>query len=126
MMGPRTRGVSSRRALGLALGAALGLEVAGHARADPETGERAADVLFERAKQQLRSGDWASACNNFEASMKLDPSVSTQIKLARCREHEAKYLDAFVAYVQARELNTKSGTNEARRRELAPRSWSVV
>ncbi|MFZ5896356.1 MAG: tetratricopeptide repeat protein [Myxococcota bacterium] len=119
MKGPRTRAVVSCRAVGLALATTLGPTIASSARAEPKSGETAADVLFERAKQQLRAGDWVSACNNFEASMKLDPSVSTQIKLARCREHDGKYLDAFVAYLQARELNAKNDSNEARRRELA-------
>lgn len=51
--------------------------------------------------------------------MQLDPSVSTQIKLARCREHQKQYLDAFVAYQRARELNSTNGSNPARQQELA-------
>jgi hypothetical protein len=105
------------RSLGLGFG--LGALLSGAAQAEPKAGERAADVLFERAKAQLRAGDWASACNNFEASMQLDPSVSTQIKLARCREHQKEYLEAFVAYERARELNSSNGKDPARQLELA-------
>jgi hypothetical protein len=103
----------------LSLGFGLGALLSAAAQAEPRAGERAADVLFERAKAQLRAGDWASACNNFEASMQLDPSVSTQIKLARCREHQKEYLEAFVAYQRARELNSRNGNDPARQLELA-------
>jgi hypothetical protein len=76
---------------------------------------RAADALFEEAKQHLARGDWAAGCSLLDASMKEDPSPSTELKLARCREREGKLVEAAALVRHARGLN---GTKNADRPEL--------
>ncbi len=64
-----------------------------------------ADALFEEAKGLLRDGDWARACEKFTQSFALDPSPSVKVKIARCREHEDRLLEALEEYRLAGELN---------------------
>src|SRR5688572_14952271 len=79
----------------------------------------AAEALFNTAKELLKAGDWANACAKFRASMELDPAVGTQIKIAKCHEHDGKLATAWYAYQRARQLNReKVDQSEARRREL--------
>lgn len=79
---------------------------------------KAADSLFELAKQQLARGEWRAACDNFQASMRLDPSVSTQVKIARCHEHDGAWLQSWSAYQRARELTRTLQLSAARRQAL--------
>jgi hypothetical protein len=65
----------------------------------------AADVLFREAVAALDKGDWVVACDKFNASMNLDPSVSTLINIAKCHDHEGKFAVAWVELNRALELN---------------------
>lgn len=89
------------------------------ARADPASAQAAADELFDRAKSLLQAGDWDGACQRFQASMDLDASVSTLLKIAKCREHEGKLTEALVDYRNALALNRdKAYPTPSRRQEL--------
>lgn len=78
-----------------------------------------ADALFEHAKELLRGGDWASGCAKFRASMELDPSVATLLKIAKCDEHEGKLALALHDCNAALALNRhKTDVPSSRRAEL--------
>jgi hypothetical protein len=78
----------------------------------------AAQTLFDAGKDYLKAGDWPRGCAEFERSMELDPSSSTEFKIGRCREHEGKLASAWYAYQRALELNRASTQSEKRRGEL--------
>jgi hypothetical protein len=68
----------------------------------------AADALFQRGMESLKANDWDSACKAFDASMKLDPSVGTQINLARCAEHNGQVARAWADFRKAKALNAET------------------
>ena len=55
----------------------------------------AAKEKFSIAKQQLRDGNQPAACTTFAEAYKLEEAISTQLNLARCRENEGKYAEAW-------------------------------
>src|SRR5262245_1391277 len=77
-----------------------------------------AEALFKSAKALLDAGDWGAACTKLQASMDLDPSVSTLLKIARCHEHEGKLAAAWNDVSEALKLNQTAAQTEKRRREL--------
>jgi hypothetical protein len=68
----------------------------------------AAQTLFERGVEALKSNDWDGACKSFEGSMKLDPSVGAQINLARCAEHNGQVARAWADFKKAKALNAET------------------
>ncbi len=68
----------------------------------------AAESLFQRGVERLKANDWVEACKAFEASMKLDPSVGTQINVARCSEHDGHIAQAWADYKKAKTLNSET------------------
>jgi hypothetical protein len=60
-----------------------------------------ADALFEQGKQYLRADNWERACESFTRSFEADPSASTSVKIARCREHEGRTASALLEYQRA-------------------------
>lgn len=114
MMGPKLR---TALLLGAAAAAAALLS-APPADAQEARDPVMADALFKSAKVLLQQNDWPGACARFEASMKLDPAVSTLLKIARCHEHDGKLALAWNDVNAALQLNAESGQTEARRKEL--------
>lgn len=90
--------MSSRLALTATLSFAL--TIASLARGDvtPEQ-KAAAQALFDDAKRLASEGKYADACPKFATSQKMDPSVSTQFKLADCEEHLGKTATAWALYL---------------------------
>src|SRR3954463_9284040 len=88
------------------------------ASAQPARDPAMAESLFARGKALLEQGDWPGACGKFQASLELDPSVSTALKIARCHEHEGKLALAWSDVGAALKLNQGVVQPEARRREL--------
>ncbi|HEV3190087.1 MAG TPA: PEGA domain-containing protein [Polyangiaceae bacterium] len=78
----------------------------------------AAEALFNAAKEALRQGDWAGACDKFQKSMDLDPSVSTLVKVAKCQQHDGKLATAWYGYQRALKMNREADYSERRRDEL--------
>jgi hypothetical protein len=112
------RGVASSRAIVRSLACAIVLWT-GTATAEPATDAAGADELFDRAKALLLAGRWDEACPKFQASMDLDPSVATLIKLARCHEHDGRLALALHDYNAALALNLqKADESEERRAAL--------
>ncbi len=112
------RGVASSRAVVRSLTSAI-LLWTGMATAEPARDSAGADELFDRAKALLLEGKWDEACPKFQASMDLDPSVATLIKLARCHEHDGRLAMALHDYNAALALNLqKADESEERRAAL--------
>jgi len=91
----------------LAITFALGF-VPATAQAQPSSAKRdqaAAEVLFRAALDALDKDDWGAACTKFNASMDLDPAVSTLINVAKCHEHEGKLAIAWAELNRALVLN---------------------
>jgi hypothetical protein len=87
--------------------------------AEPTRDPAGAEQLFNSAKELLKAGDWKSACAKFEASLALDPSISTELKIAKCHEHEGKLARAWSDYQEAIKHNRElSDRPEKRRLEL--------
>jgi hypothetical protein len=106
----------TKRVLGWLVLLALAPRVAG---AQPMHDPAGAEQLFNSAKELLKAGDWKGACAKFEASLALDPSISTELKIAKCHEHEGKLARAWSDYQEAIKHNRElSDRPEKRRLEL--------
>jgi hypothetical protein len=87
--------------------------------AQPARDPALAEELFKSAQACLAANDWQCACPKFSASMDADPSVSTQINVAKCLEHDGKLTLAWAALQDAIKLNrTIAYPDETRRAKL--------
>src|SRR5688572_16853311 len=90
------------------------------ARAEPTLRDPVlAEAEFQHGWALLEKGDWPAACARFEASMALEPAVSTALRIAACREREGKLATAWYEYQKALKLNDELPQSEERRAELA-------
>lgn len=96
---------------------ALVLGLARPAQADDARDPAAAEVHFRRGVDLLKKDDWKSACEAFDASMKLDPSVGTQINVARCAAHDGRLALAWAEFKRAQTMNAETPL-EKRKREI--------
>src|SRR5262245_26247117 len=98
--------MDSSSVLGIVTAVAL-LFAAGPAKADGEAGQSArkqASSLHDAAERALKAGDWETACRLYEESQSLDPSATTQARIAQCMEHQGKLASALRAYESALSL----------------------
>lgn len=109
----------ARALLGLlALGALSGaLVTATPARADDALDPAALD-LFQRGRRLIKEGDWEGGCAAIDASLRRASSVSAQLNLALCQEHQGKVASAWATVERARAENRET-RGDARRAELA-------
>jgi hypothetical protein len=77
----------------------------------------AAEALFRSAQEALDRGDWSTACAKFDASMSLDPAVSTLINVAKCHVRQGKVATAWAELQRALVLNRET-VGAQRQREL--------
>lgn len=68
-----------------------------------------AQSLFDQARTLLDQGKVEQACAAYEASQKLDPTVSTLLNLAACRERNQQLATAWGYFVQAKRLASERG-----------------
>ncbi|WP_437526568.1 PEGA domain-containing protein [Sorangium sp. So ce726] len=119
---PETRRGASRARgarvfAGLASAAAVAFGGAAAHAQEPARDPVAAEALFKAGRALVDKGDDAAGCPKFEASLALNPSASTQINIARCREREGKLATAWHDYHRALVLNRET-VGEQRRRSL--------
>ncbi|WP_044966818.1 PEGA domain-containing protein [Sorangium cellulosum] len=107
----------ARAFAGLASAVAVALGGAAAHAQEPPRDPVAAEALFKAARALVDKGDDAAGCPKFEASLALNPSASTQINIARCREREGKLATAWHDYHRALVLNRETA-GEQRRRSL--------
>jgi hypothetical protein len=79
-----------------------GVSVASDAVCDAAQAKR----LFADGMKHLAAGEWEQACPRFEQSLACHPRASTQTKVAGCREHDGKLVEALVEYRNALTLET--------------------
>jgi hypothetical protein len=72
------------------------------------------EALFRQGKELLARGDVAEACAAFDASEKLDPTTSTVLNQANCREMNGQLATAWGLFLEA-ERATRVATDEAGR-----------
>jgi hypothetical protein len=77
-----------------------------------------AEELYQAALKFLKTGNWPVACEKFQKSMDLEPAASTQVKIAKCRDHEGLVATAWYDYQRALKLNQELKQTEVRRQEL--------
>jgi len=90
--------VRARQLALLSLLCALGLGLA----ATPARAQNAeAELLFRDADKLMAAGDFARACEAFEASNRIEARAGTLIRLGDCREKNAQLASAWSAYSDA-------------------------
>jgi hypothetical protein len=76
-----------------------------------------ADQLFNAARELAAANRWAEACPKFEASLRSDRALGTELNLATCYEHIGKLARAWALYRESIDLAAKAG--DAKRRDYA-------
>jgi hypothetical protein len=71
-----------------------------------------AETLFRQGKELMASGKIAEACDAFDASQKLDPTIATLLNLASCREKNNQLATAWGLFLEA-ERQTRRASDTA-------------
>jgi hypothetical protein len=82
------------------------------ARAGDEAGAR---VLFDEGRKLAATGEYAAACEKFEASYRLDPGVGTNFNLADCLEHLGRTASAWTRFLDVATATRTAGQLEKER-----------
>jgi hypothetical protein len=79
-----------------------------------------AETLFRQGKALMAQGKTAEACAAFDASQKIEASISTLLNQANCREKNAQLATAWGLFLKV-EQQTRAATDEINRqmREVA-------
>lgn len=82
-----------------------------------------AQRLFDEAKTLADAGKWVEACPRLAESLRLDPSMTTEFRLADCYERTGRLASAYVHYLAAADAAGQMGelTKERFARERAER-----
>jgi tetratricopeptide (TPR) repeat protein len=92
------------------------LAIARSAAAQPGN-SAAAEQLFAEARELAKADRWAEACPRFEASLRADPALGTELNLATCYEHLGKRARAWTLYHESIALAAQAG--DVKRRDYA-------
>ena len=96
----------------LVLCAALGL-----AAAPAAAQSAAAEALFNQGRELMKEKKFSEACEKFQGSHELDPSVGALLNLADCREQNGQIASAWAGYREAASLARQR--NDTRREHTA-------
>jgi len=77
----------------------------------------AAEALFERGRNLLEAGRVEEACQQLEASERVDPAVGVLLYLGDCYERLGRTASAWATFREAASLADQSG--QAQRKEIA-------
>lgn len=75
-------------------------------------GAARAQVLFDEAIAESRTGNYGTACPKFAASQRLDPKASTLLNLASCYQLNGQTASAWAAFKEAEAFATKRGRTD--------------
>src|SRR4051812_46047956 len=70
-----------------------------------------ADALFDDAKKLMASGEYAKACDDFEASNQVLPQLGTQLNLADCYEKVGRTATAWAEWRVTANAFDKAGNS---------------
>ena len=82
----------------------------------------AAESLFREGRTLLKQGKLQDACDKFEASEMVEPSVGTLLNLGDCRERLGKFATAWAAFRKAESLARASSKDSKREAEAHRRA----
>jgi hypothetical protein len=82
----------------------------------------AAESLFREGRALLKQGKLQDACDKFEASEMVEPSVGTLLNLGDCRERLGKFATAWAAFRKAEALARSNGKDTRREAEAHRRA----
>ncbi len=74
-----------------------------------------AETLFREAKDLMAAGKTAEACAAFDASEKLDPTISTALNQANCREKNGQLATAWGLFLEA-ERSSRGASDDVTRK----------
>ncbi len=77
------------------------LSFTGNVAAQAATSSAEAEALFDAGRAALDRKDYATACERFAGSNKLEPAVGTVLNLAYCNEMQGKLATAWANYREA-------------------------
>lgn len=80
-----------------------------------------ADAAFERGRTLMQSGDYEGACDAFETSLRLDPTIGTVYNLGLCHDKLGKLASAYTEFKQVAERDS----NKARATDAAKRAAAL-
>jgi len=94
--------------------------------ASPDAAE--AQRLFDEAKTLVDNGKWVEACPRLAESLRLDPTMTTEFRLADCYEHTGRLASAYAHYLAAADSAGHAGelTKERFARERAEKLSAQV
>ena len=108
----------SRRVARLALGALASAVLlgAGSVHAEPNATQRAAaEALFQRAAALMDAEKYAEACEKFQASQELDPTLGTMLYLADCYDRAGKTASSWALFQEAAQKARRGGQPDRER-----------
>lgn len=76
-----------------------------------------AQRLFEEGRELSKEKRWAEACERFQHSYQIDPSIGTTLNLADCHEHLGQLREAWRLFDQAAQKS--AATTETKRTAFA-------
>lgn len=79
------------------------------ALAQPTDSKLLAGQLFEQARDLARAGKWVEACPIFEASLRYDAALGTQLNLATCYEKTGRITTAWTMFRDVASLARSAG-----------------
>lgn len=83
---------------------ALAVLVLGAARLEAQPATASAEQLFRDGKRLMTEGNIAAACEAFDGSYRTEPTISTLLNLADCRERNQQYASAWGHFLAAARL----------------------
>lgn len=81
--------------------------------------QAAADALFQAARDEFERGEYASACEKFAESNRLDPAPGTLLNLSLCLEKVGKVASAWEGFRQVAEQLRDERVEFAQKRSSA-------
>jgi hypothetical protein len=84
--------------------------IGGSAPLRAQSASAEAETLFRRGQDLMVAGKFAEACAAFDASQKLDPTTSTQLNRANCREKNGQLATAWGLFLET-ERQTRAASD---------------
>ena len=82
--------------------------------AGAQSAKAEAEILFRQGKDLMKQGKTAEACDAFRESQKLDPTLSTLLNEANCREKNGQLATAWGLFLEAERQSRGATDGEAK------------